>query len=102
MTFERLGGSRAAAHQCSCHEVRNELHGDILSPEDVALFNKRVTKETLFPFCGALQASRKDDRPCRAALLHQPGTVETGLEVATDRIDLWGTKQQKTESANST
>jgi hypothetical protein len=58
MTFERLGRSRAAAHQRSCHEERHELHCDILSPKDVALFNERVTKETLFPFCGALQASR--------------------------------------------
>jgi hypothetical protein len=101
MTFERLGGSRAAADQRSCHEERHQLHCDILSNEDAALFNERVTKETLFPFCGALQASRKDDRPCRAAILCEPGITETGLEDATDQVAPWGTKQQKAESASA-
>jgi hypothetical protein len=67
----------------------------------IALFNERVTKATLFPFYGALQASRKDDRPCRAAILYEPGITDTGLEDAADQVALWGTKKQKAESASA-
>jgi hypothetical protein len=62
MMFERLGRPTAAANQVSCCGERHELHCNVLLPEDVALFDKRVTKETPFSFHGALQASIEKGR----------------------------------------
>jgi hypothetical protein len=70
---------------------------DVLSAGDMDLFEIRVNQQILFPFYDALQNGRKDNRPCRAALLYRGDDikdVEPGLIDIRHMVHLWGSMKE--------
>jgi hypothetical protein len=53
-----------------CRHSSKQLYYDILSPEDMALFEEKCNPAILYPVYDAIERTRADKRPARAALLY--------------------------------
>jgi hypothetical protein len=78
----------------ACRYSSTQLHYDVLSPEDMALFEEKCNPAILYPVYDAIKQTREVKRPARAALLYQEGTTEIGLMDVRPCIELWGSNSQ--------
>jgi hypothetical protein len=58
------------------------------------LFEEKCNPAILYPVYDAIERTRADKRPARAALLYQEGTTEFGLVKVRPCIELWGSNSQ--------
>jgi hypothetical protein len=76
----------------------------VLSADDRNLVEICVNPQMLFPFYNAIQNGRKDNRPCRAALLYRGDDnkdVEPGLINIRHMVHLWGSKKEIEDAENN-
>jgi hypothetical protein len=78
----------------ACRHAGTQLHYDVLSPEDMVLFEEKCNPAILYPVYDAIERTRADTRPARAALLYREGTTENGLVDVRPCIELWGSNSQ--------
>jgi hypothetical protein len=78
----------------ACSHSSTQLYYDVLSPEDIVLFEEKCNHAILFPVYDTIQRTRADKRPAKAALLYQEGTAEVGLVDVRPHIDLWGSNSE--------
>jgi hypothetical protein len=71
----------------ACRHASTQLHYDV--------FEEKCNPAILYPvYYDAIERTRADKRPPRAALLYQEGTIETGLVDVLPCIELWGSNSQ--------
>jgi 5'-3' exonuclease len=86
----------------ACRHNSKQLHYDVLSPDDMALFEEKCNPSILFSVYDTIKRNRADERPARAALLYQEGSTETGLVDVRPSVELWGSNSQIAASKETT